>query len=335
MKIAVTSCYKKYKPKVWENIRSKNPDMMLFLGDFVYLDGIGDKYDKSLNNDKKNEIFEDIAKMYRDHLEYPPFKSLYDEVDYLATWDDHDFQKNGALGSDITLDEVYINTIRSIFLKTAYGESSGEIYRFKDIETSGGKVRIIVLDVRTYRNPEVGGRRDIDPTMLGQTQMDWLEQSMMVDHPVLICSGSTLNSPPRKSLPFISNKHCKRESRWLEHWESYEKLIHLMSNHGRCLFISGDIHKNEFVFHQHGTRNPFYEITASGVSAGWFQNGRYAILNIESNEMQVEYYEYNEKQGAFSIDRTTWHLNNRQSAEQSKLYRDGGEEKYFNCALPR
>ena len=87
-KIAIASCCKikgqkalKVQP-VWSDIEAERPDLLLLLGDNVYMSqGRGPRWK-----------LDQLDNVYEQQLKEKHFSSLVRRVPFLATWDDHDFR---------------------------------------------------------------------------------------------------------------------------------------------------------------------------------------------------------------------------------------------------
>ena len=90
-KIAIASCCKiQYVPDQpgWEEIEDERPDLLLLLGDNVYM-----------RNGSWDHPY--MEERYKEQLKERHFKSLLGAVPFLATWDDHDFGPNDTNGAEV------------------------------------------------------------------------------------------------------------------------------------------------------------------------------------------------------------------------------------------
>lgn len=126
-----------------------------------------------------------------------------------------------------------------------------------------GDVKIIMLDVRYYREKPHLRKNS---TILGIEQEQWLENELQHSKKyTIVCSGSCLTNGTEKLEKYD---------------EYYPKLCSMLKRKGRTLFLSGDIHENEFVEH-----DGFYEVTSSGVGRDNLNN--YGIINYEDNKVSI------------------------------------------------
>lgn len=103
MKVAFTSCFNaelfKNQP-VWNEIAAKGPDVMVLLGDSMYLD-FGDAVNMSGVQQLSQTAFAQRAHTkFKRQLDQPDFKALIStpNLKTYAIWDDHDFLWNDERG---------------------------------------------------------------------------------------------------------------------------------------------------------------------------------------------------------------------------------------------
>ncbi len=91
-RIAIASCCKIQNvgdQPVWSEIEEHDPDLLLLLGDNVYMP-----------NSRWDHGF--MEQRYKEQFAEPHFASLIQKVPFLATWDDHDFGINDSRGAYIS-----------------------------------------------------------------------------------------------------------------------------------------------------------------------------------------------------------------------------------------
>ena len=289
MKVAFASCAKiQWFPDqpAWGKIEAENPDYLLLLGDNVY----------APNN---HLDLAELEQRYKEQAEEPHFKQLVanPSVKVHAIWDDHDFGEDNMLGAELD-DGAYKNAARDLFFDNMlFGQRDRtkvkEVYHaFEDEATD---VKFIMLDVRLYRQSP--GRAK---TILGKDQEDWLEMQLSEsNHEItVICSGSNLQGR-RQVQP------------WEKYTEYYERFTGMLKEKGKCLFLSGDIHKNAFNRH-----DGFFEAISSGVgrSGVWVSDpsqNRHNYGMIEFGGDTVEFgFRGVRSRDRFevTIDRNSWEI---------------------------
>lgn len=142
-------------PTAFANAQGRGINFFLEIGDFHYRDI--NSTDASLYHAAYDELFtrSNIA-------------NLLKAVPTGYVWDDHDYcgdQSNGGSTGKATVQGVYRNRIPHSNLPSATG-----IYQTFIV----GRVRIIMLDSRSFRSPS-GNTDDANKTMLGTEQKTWLK----------------------------------------------------------------------------------------------------------------------------------------------------------------
>ena len=142
--------------RVWDALREADPDVFIHMGDFHYEDIVTDEPDR-------------FRYAYERALGSARQGTLYRDVPIAYVWDDHDFGANDADGtvpSSRAAHAVYREYVPHYPLA---GGASAPIYQ----AFSAGRVRVIITDVRTGREPMTEGTRDTR-TLLGDRQKAWL-----------------------------------------------------------------------------------------------------------------------------------------------------------------
>lgn len=270
MKIAFTSCIDAVDDPtqpVWGAIKAMQPDVLLLLGDLMYMDyGLaitGSHRPLGWPRKVKNEIFAStMYARYRQQWSVLAFRDLLASgVQVGMIWDDHDFAWNNARGLG---SERYfaVNSERRLIAQGLFRQfraaclaADASTYPAQPalatllaaaeegIQSSFDRddVRFIMLDGRSYReDPNMAPDADLH----GYAQRTWLAQQMATwDGLVVISSGSVLTGS---------------EESWSKYLD-YAWLLGLAK--GRVVVLSGDIHKNVLPVRHSGS---VFEVTASG-----------------------------------------------------------------------
>jgi alkaline phosphatase D len=228
--------------QVFDAIAAKRPDLMLWLGDNVYL---------------QTPDFLDPASMaarYRQNRAFAPLQKLLTSTAHLAILDDHDHGPNDSDGSYV--------------LK---GESQRLFQRYWPNPTYGlpgvagsfgwarlGDVEFFLLDNRYYRYPN---RYPDGPekTMFGAAQLEWLKRALLGSRARLkiVAGGSQFwNRASRfEGLHAFAHEQA-RLADWL-----LERRI------DGVVFVSGDRHFGELLRTERAGAYPLYEYTSSPLTA--------------------------------------------------------------------
>ena len=159
----------------WDAIAADPPDLLILLGDNTYMSWEGTTWE-----------LERLRQNYEAQFQIPAFKMLMDTVPTLAIWDDHDLGPDDSCGAE--LEPQQLADSRALFnhyLAKARNNNPPHMYCTYDI----GEVRVIMLDVRTYRTLSTNSA----PTVLGRDQEDWLWDQLAINpNPYTIVASGTV-----------------------------------------------------------------------------------------------------------------------------------------------
>jgi phosphodiesterase/alkaline phosphatase D-like protein len=306
-KIAFTSCarYQPHVPQVaWDDIAATDPDVLLLLGDQIYMDfGLWPFTREYQGKPKQYSAAEFAAVMRRKYeLQWhePHFAALLRQMraknGLLGVWDDHDFAWNNAYGADTTLDaDVGMaqkrELARALFHEfMACAPQPPELYGCVDTP----QARIILLDNRYHATALTVER----PELMGQAQMDFLASHLQHDRPyTLIAGGLTLT--------------YSREN-WSRYRAEFARFASLLSNLKRVIYLGGDIHKNAFKAPRPDGQPPCYEIISSGLCVNilglpfeFDRRRNWTLLELDDDVVRVHQHD---KKGVsrYRIDAASW-----------------------------
>lgn len=317
MRVAFTSCMRfdafQSQP-VWSEIAGHEPDMLVLLGDQIYMDYWPYKLKPS---QLSPEHFHDLMDLkYSMQWSEPNFKKLFDKLllkkSVFAVWDDHDFAWDNAAGTEVQ-DEVKAIS-RQLFHKwIPTSTNKPEIYHYID----QGLTRFIFLDQRSYAEP-VGSQSNL----LGNEQTEFLKDALNHSQRyTIICGGMTLTKGPTFcGIPLFSRK----SQHWKNYVKEYRNFTNLIEHKERCLYLGGDIHGNAFAIPEKGVR-PCYEVVSSGVAIDKFagygiydKRHNWGVLDISEDEINVSLVSsrnFLRSMRKISIDSNTWNVKrNRMSS---------------------
>ena len=228
---------------IFESIRRASPDLMLWLGDNVYLrevdwwspGGIDDRYAHSRAQ--------------------PDLQPLLAAVPHYATWDDHDYGPNNSDRSYV-LKGAALDTFTRYWPAAARG-LPGVPGVFTQFEWAD--VEFLLLDDRYHRAPNDAPAPE--RTVLGREQLLWVLDALTASRApfkVVALGGQVLNPAPV--------------------FETYaavapaERAFLLDQIRARgidgVVFLSGDRHHAELVRVERPGTYPLYEFTSSPLTAG-------------------------------------------------------------------
>jgi len=159
--------------EMWREIVKNQPDVWVWGGDVIY----SDTHDMAFM--KKNYIQQKRDTAYQTFLKKVPI---------IGTWDDHDFGKNDGGKEYPEKDKV-----KELFLNFMDAPANdirrtrGGVYYSKTYTVQDKSIKVIVLDTRYFRSKltkdPTGKKRyipndDLNNTMLGDAQWQWLKQEL-------------------------------------------------------------------------------------------------------------------------------------------------------------
>jgi alkaline phosphatase D len=228
-------------PQIFKTIASKNPDVMLWLGDNVYL--------REPDWNTKTGIYN----RYTMARSIPEIQPLIANTSNYAIWDDHDFGPNdgdrGFYNKDITN-----QAFTDFWANPAFGNSEmkGTMYTFWRND-----VQFFMLDDRTYRTPHK--RTEDNRTLLGKQQLNWLIDQLTYSKAAfkVICMGSQVLNP------------AKVKENYSNYPEEFNQLMAEIEKNKieGIMFFSGDRHHTEITKMPRNKHYPLYDFTISPLTS--------------------------------------------------------------------
>ena len=205
--------------EVYETIAQMNPDLMLWLGDNIYLREPDWTSNTGINH------------RYTHFKSLPEIQNLWKSCHHYAIWDDHDFGPNDADRSFINKN-LTIAAFQNFWGNPSYGleENAGITSQFKYNDAE-----FFLLDNRYFRSPNERktGKREI----LGSKQIEWLIDAL-------------LNSSASFKFVAIGGQFLSPAAVYENHAtypEERKLIIDLIDQEGikNVVFLTGDRHKTE------------------------------------------------------------------------------------------
>jgi alkaline phosphatase D len=290
MKIAVASCAKMQQLQIqpaWKDIQSAQPDVLLLLGDNIYLD-------HDSHNDP-TQLASELRTLYTRQRNQPEFASLLADLakrsaPVIAIYDDHDFLGNNRYGGDSI--PALREAARAEFIRAFSPLKTGDdVYCVHKL----GAVDLALLDARFYRQRPQCSAGDRD-AILGAVQWNWLEEAVASSTaPYLLVASST-------------TVHTFADESWEQYPAAFQRLLNLLARRSGAFVVSGDIHRNE-AYDDTG----LIEIVTSAVARrgnGWGGERRnWVLLSFDANAMQVDMRSLKANgRKAFSVSLANWTL---------------------------
>jgi len=244
-RIAFGSCTHRWglgNEQLFQQIKSRDPDAMLLLGDIAVQD--------------RNDHFGMHRADYLARDFQPAWQNFVSTVPAYTSWDDHDYFDNDKAGIPngfIKKDKVQIREIfQQSWNNPSYGlehEKEGIFFRSRI-----GQVDIIMTDNRYFREHKPG-------SFLGHEQMNWLKEQLLdCEGPFIILSCGSMWSD------FVSNG---KDSWGTNDPEGREEIFRLIeeNNIGGVVLISGDRHGARGFTIPRKSGFSFYEFEAASLGA--------------------------------------------------------------------
>lgn len=268
MKIGVASCAKlqRINPQpVWSEMLAEQLDVLLLLGDTIYLD-----HDQIIDPEKLRLELRDL---YSNQFAESNFAALCADIKernavLMAIYDDHDFIGNNRYGGDH--DPALRDVAREEFIHAFSPPLTGnDVYRMERLDL----VDIILLDERFYRK-SFDLSKDDPNAILGKTQWDWFESS--------IASSTAKYLVVASSTTF----HLFGDESWKQYPKAFERMRKLLLQKptGKMI-VAGDVHKNAL-----SGKNGVIEVVTSAIArkVGGTSQKNYGILTFGKDGVRVD-----------------------------------------------
>lgn len=229
--------------EIFEQIRAQKPDLMLWLGDNLYL------------GPEDWSSPEGIYRRYEAQRAHPSIQPLLASTHHYAIWDDHDYGPNDANRS-YSLKNVSLAAFKDYWLNPNYGlpELPGIFGTF-----SWSDVDFFLLDDRTYRAPG-NTPNSRDKPLLGEAQMQWLIDALAASRASfkIVAIGSQVLNPYTRFEGY--SQHSVEKAQLLQSIVDYKIE--------GVLFLSGDRHFTELnKFNIDPWFYPLYDFTSSPLTS--------------------------------------------------------------------
>ncbi len=243
--------------EIFTTIYNKKPDIMLWLGDNIYLRE-PDWYSRT-----------GILDRYTHTRALPEMQPLLASSLNYAIVDDHDAGPNDSDRSFRNKKDT-LDGFKLFWGNPTFGldEAKGAYTKFE-----WGDVEFFLLDNRTFRSPN--NRKTGVRTMLGESQFEWLIDSLVTSKAtfkIIAIGGQVLN-------PLVAD--------YLEDYSAYpeekEKLLSALKveNIKGVMFLSGDRHQTELTMLKRENTYPLYDFTISSLTSHTYDSSK------ENNYLRV------------------------------------------------
>jgi alkaline phosphatase D len=245
---------------IYDSIAAKDPDLMLWLGDNIYL---------------REVDFESMAAIqhrYNESRRLPEMQRLLTACPHVAIWDDHDFGPNDSQGSYVHKD-LTLEAFRDYWCNPSSGVAGtcGEngistSFTFADMD-------FFLLDNR-YNRTGANVKGAQEPTILGEDQLNWFLQSLAASKApfkLVAIGGQFLNTEP-----------------YPENYSTYpaerQKILEFIdqNNITGVVFLTGDRHCGEMSMLKLPSGVVVYDLTVSPLTSKAYNTSK------ENNTLRIE-----------------------------------------------
>ncbi len=267
--------------RIFETMLNQDPDFFLFTGDTVYSDSACPS-EEGKNVPGAEEVANDLTSYrgrYRYHLEDAAYSQFLSQVPVYVTWDDHEILDNFGGQELLKFNPEMFNEGRQAFFE--YWPITGteaDPYQLYRQVSYGANADFFILDTRSYRDPLVNwdpSPRNLQhKTMLGETQMTWLKDSLSSSKSTwkFIVSSVPLAYPTGFPQPEVDGRDSWANGADRSGYENeLMQLLFFIETHDieNVVFLTGDAHwpyAISFDPDRDGEPN-FYEFSNSPLSA--------------------------------------------------------------------
>jgi alkaline phosphatase D len=293
--------------KIYEAMRTLNPDFFLHCGDTIYADGpiaaevklADDSLWRNLVTEEKSKVAETLKEFrgaYRYNQLDANVRRFNAEVMQVWQWDDHEVTNNWSSSKDLSADKRY--TEKNVALLTARGtraflENAPMRWHAQDEEERvyrriayGPLLDVFVIDMRSYRGPNAHNRQpalEAESQFLGAQQLAWLRDGLKRSRAVWKVIAS--------DMPIGLNVPDGKDSEGRPRWEAVAngdgpalgrelEIAQLLAFIKRerirnTVWLTADVHYTA-AHHYHPNRakfqhfDPFWEFVSGPLNAGTF-----------------------------------------------------------------
>lgn len=250
--------------EIFTSIDQKNPDLMIHLGDNMYLRE-PDWYTRTGYHHR-----------YTHTRSLPEMQALLARTHNYATWDDHDYGPNNSDRTWVqkelakeTFDAFWGNLTSGLPINKAENGFAGITSTFRYNDTD-----FFLLDNRSFRTPNDQDRED-NKTVLGKAQLEWLIESLIFsDSPwKMICIGGQVLNTAKNGETYVNL--APKEQEYLLRRITEENI-------SGVVFLTGDRHHTELSERKLDNGKMIYDLTVSSLTAGT------GTERSEKNDFRVE-----------------------------------------------
>jgi alkaline phosphatase D len=228
--------------QIFEAIRAKKPEFMLWMGDNTYL--------REVDWNTTSGVYH----RYTHTRSVPEMQALLASTHNYAIWDDHDYGPNDSDRS-YWLKDTTQKAFKLFWPSPNYVMENGVAHTF-----FWNDCQFFMLDNRYFRSPQ--NRSTSEKAYLGNAQLEWLIDALaasQANFKFVVVGGQVLNS---NTSPYLETyqQYAEEKTKLLEEIEK--------NNISGVIFLDGDRHHTELSKMDREGNYPLYDLTISPLTAG-------------------------------------------------------------------
>lgn len=271
LRFATASCQRWDQGRwaAWSDLRARDPDVVLFLGDYIYEYGTpANRHEPRRHEGGRCRTLADYRARYAQYKSDPKLRDLHAQAPWICIWDDHEVDNDYAGDVDYDLSPDFHR--RRAAAVQAYWEHMAFPRAWKPDDGAmriytqfdwGRLARILAVDDRQYRDPQAcplkghGGANTLpakhcpqlfDPkrTLLGAPQEQWLANAWDRERGWNLLMQQTL-------MARLTHEPMSTGGRfWTDGWDGYpaarQRLLAGMvdARARNPVILGGDVHAN-------------------------------------------------------------------------------------------
>ena len=260
VRIATASCqnYTAGFYTAYDDMVKQSPDLVVFLGDYIYEGGIGTLGAGTVRLHDSEEITDLVAyrNRYALYRRDPLLQKAHAACPWVVTWDDHEVENNYAGLTPQDAADVEGYAARRAAAYQAWWEHMpvrldppvDENLSIHRRITWGGLVNMLVLDGRQYRDDQACGDAVLqltpacddaatpERTMLGSRQEAWVAENITSDAVWSVLANQTVMTDIRLGAAILN----------YDQWDGYaparDRLLESVAQADNLVVLTGDIH---------------------------------------------------------------------------------------------
>jgi alkaline phosphatase D len=262
VRIATASCqnYIAGYYTAYDDMVQEAPDLVVFLGDYIYEGGVGTLGDDTVRLHNSEEITDINAyrNRYALYKSDPLLQAAHAVCPWVVTWDDHEVENNYAnLNPQDPIDAAGFAERRAAAYQVWWEHMPVRLAPPIDENLTiyrqvkwGGLVNMLVLDGRQYRNDQACGDAVLqvtpaceeaslpDRTILGTQQETWVAENVVSDSTWTVLANQTVMTDIRLGAAILNY------DQWDGYAPSRDRLLETVATAQakNLIVLTGDIH---------------------------------------------------------------------------------------------